>query len=220
MGFVNFLSFDDKQIHTEYSALMSKVMSNGNGRIKFPINEPAEAAKKSQIEEYLDFFSYIYRDAGLIPTTVFRLSPDQGQSCLQLTNNRKWGNALAPQDELLLRPCRSNNVTQWFHKANRQSSATATTTNDGGGTNQCCGGLRVWNTDQCIVSYGDKPTTHVCNLSGAGQKVVLPKKNGCLRIGPKCLQHDLTKTSCTSTCTKWIMLDSFVPPEEPAEEGE
>lgn len=55
MGFVNFLSFDDKQINTEYSALMSKVMSNGNGRIKFPINEPAEGKKKSQIEEYLDF---------------------------------------------------------------------------------------------------------------------------------------------------------------------
>jgi 4-hydroxyphenylpyruvate dioxygenase len=56
MGFVNFLSFDDKQIHTEYSALMSKVMANGNGRIKFPINEPAEGKKKSQIEEYLDFY--------------------------------------------------------------------------------------------------------------------------------------------------------------------
>lgn len=56
MGFVNFLSFDDKMIHTEYSALMSKVMSNGNGRIKFPINEPAEGKKKSQIEEYLEFY--------------------------------------------------------------------------------------------------------------------------------------------------------------------
>ncbi|PHR49547.1 MAG: 4-hydroxyphenylpyruvate dioxygenase [Fluviicola sp.] len=56
MGFENFLSFDDKQIHTEYSALMSKVMSNGNGRIKFPINEPAEGKKKSQIEEYLDYY--------------------------------------------------------------------------------------------------------------------------------------------------------------------
>ncbi|HLS12715.1 MAG TPA: 4-hydroxyphenylpyruvate dioxygenase [Flavobacteriaceae bacterium] len=56
MGFVNFLSFDDNQIHTEYSALMSKVMANGNGRIKFPINEPAEGKKKSQIEEYLDFY--------------------------------------------------------------------------------------------------------------------------------------------------------------------
>ena len=56
MGFENFLSFDDKQIHTEYSALMSKVMSNGNGRVKFPINEPAEGKKRSQIEEYLDFY--------------------------------------------------------------------------------------------------------------------------------------------------------------------
>ena len=56
MGFENFLSFDDKEIHTDYSALMSKVMSNGNGRIKFPINEPAEGKKKSQIEEYLDFY--------------------------------------------------------------------------------------------------------------------------------------------------------------------
>ena len=56
MGLENFLSFDDKQIHTEYSALMSKVMSNGNGRIKFPINEPAEGKKRSQIEEYLDFY--------------------------------------------------------------------------------------------------------------------------------------------------------------------
>ncbi len=56
MGFVNILSFDDKQINTEYSALMSKVMSNGNGFVKFPINEPAEGKKKSQIEEYLDFY--------------------------------------------------------------------------------------------------------------------------------------------------------------------
>lgn len=56
MGFANLLSFDDEDISTEYSALMSKVMSNGNGRIKFPINEPAEGKKKSQIEEYLDFY--------------------------------------------------------------------------------------------------------------------------------------------------------------------
>jgi 4-hydroxyphenylpyruvate dioxygenase len=56
MGFRNLLSFDDNDISTEYSALMSKVMSNGNGRVKFPINEPAEGKKKSQIEEYLDFY--------------------------------------------------------------------------------------------------------------------------------------------------------------------
>lgn len=57
MGFKNILSFDDKDISTEYSALMSKVMSNGNGYVKFPINEPAEGKKKSQIEEYLEFYN-------------------------------------------------------------------------------------------------------------------------------------------------------------------
>ena len=57
MGFKNILSFDDKDISTEYSALMSKVMSNGNGYVKFPINEPAEGKKKSQVEEYLDFYA-------------------------------------------------------------------------------------------------------------------------------------------------------------------
>jgi 4-hydroxyphenylpyruvate dioxygenase len=56
LGFFNLLTFDDEDISTEYSSLMSKVMSNGNGRIKFPINEPALGKKKSQIEEYLDFY--------------------------------------------------------------------------------------------------------------------------------------------------------------------
>ena len=56
MGFRNILSFDDEDISTEYSALMSKVMSSGNGFVKFPINEPAEGKKKSQVEEYLDFY--------------------------------------------------------------------------------------------------------------------------------------------------------------------
>lgn len=61
MGFKLLLTFDDKDISTEYSALMSKVVSNGNGYIKFPINEPAQGKKKSQIEEYLDF----YKGAGV-----------------------------------------------------------------------------------------------------------------------------------------------------------
>lgn len=56
MGFAQLVSFDDKDISTEYTALMSKVMSNGNGRIKFPLNEPAQGKKKSQVEEYLDFY--------------------------------------------------------------------------------------------------------------------------------------------------------------------
>jgi len=57
MGFRNILTFDDTDISTEYSALMSKVMSNGNGFVKFPINEPAEGKKKSQVEEYLDYYA-------------------------------------------------------------------------------------------------------------------------------------------------------------------
>ena len=56
MGFGLYQHFDDKDISTEYSALMSKVMANGNGRVKFPINEPAEGRRKSQIEEYLEFY--------------------------------------------------------------------------------------------------------------------------------------------------------------------
>ena len=55
MGFTNIIHFGDEQIHTEYSALMSKVMADGQGKIKFPINEPAEGKRKSQIEEYLEF---------------------------------------------------------------------------------------------------------------------------------------------------------------------
>lgn len=61
MGFKLLITFDDKDISTEYSALMSKVVSNGNGYIKFPINEPAEGKKKSQIEEYIDY----YKGAGV-----------------------------------------------------------------------------------------------------------------------------------------------------------
>jgi 4-hydroxyphenylpyruvate dioxygenase len=56
MGFANLVTFDDKDISTQYTALMSQVMTNGNGRIKFPINEPAMGLKKSQVEEYLDFY--------------------------------------------------------------------------------------------------------------------------------------------------------------------
>ena len=78
LGFAQLIHYDDKVIHTDYSALMSKVMTNGNGRIKFPINEPATGKKKSQIQEYLDW----YRSPGCqhialrtedIVTTVRRL---------------------------------------------------------------------------------------------------------------------------------------------------
>lgn len=78
MGFTNLLSFSDKDISTEYSALMSKVMENGSGKCKFPINEPAEGKKKSQIDEYLDYYygpgvQHIAMNTGNIYETVKEL---------------------------------------------------------------------------------------------------------------------------------------------------
>jgi 4-hydroxyphenylpyruvate dioxygenase len=91
MGFKLYQTFDDKDISTEYSALMSKVMSNGNGRIKFPINEPAEGRKKSQIEEYLDFYGgpgvqHIAMGTGNIIDSVTRLR-DQGVDFLKVPSS-------------------------------------------------------------------------------------------------------------------------------------
>jgi len=78
MGFSNLLAFTDKDISTEYSALMSKVMENGTGKCKFPINEPAEGKKKSQIDEYLDYYcgpgvQHIAMNSGNIYETVTEL---------------------------------------------------------------------------------------------------------------------------------------------------
>ncbi len=88
MGFRNILSFDDKDISTEYSALMSKVMSNGNGYVKFPINEPAEGKKKSQVEEYLEFYNgegcqHVAMATNNIVDTVTQLR-DRGVEFLQV----------------------------------------------------------------------------------------------------------------------------------------
>jgi len=88
MGFRLYQTFDDKDISTEYSALMSKVMANGNGRIKFPINEPAEGRKKSQIEEYIEFYKgpgvqHIAMGTGDIIRTVSQLR-DQGLDFLRV----------------------------------------------------------------------------------------------------------------------------------------
>lgn len=91
MGFKQMISFDDKDISTEYSALMSKVMSNGTGRVKFPINEPAVGKKKSQIEEYLDFYKgpgvqHIAVGTGNIIETVKTLI-SRGVEFLQIPTN-------------------------------------------------------------------------------------------------------------------------------------
>jgi 4-hydroxyphenylpyruvate dioxygenase len=88
MGFSQLLHFDDKDISTEYSALMSKVMQDGTGKIKFPINEPAEGKKKSQIQEYLDFYhgpgvQHIAMSTGSIIDTVSQLR-DNGVEFLRV----------------------------------------------------------------------------------------------------------------------------------------
>ena len=91
LGFYNLISFDDKAISTEYSALMSKVVANGNGRIKFPLNEPAEGKKKSQIDEYLEFYrgpgcQHIAIATDDIVTTVSALR-DRGVEFLRVPGN-------------------------------------------------------------------------------------------------------------------------------------
>ena len=70
MGFSQLLHFDDEDISTEYSALMSKVMQDGTGKVKFPINEPAEGKKKSQIQEYLDYYSARVSSTSPVPPAI------------------------------------------------------------------------------------------------------------------------------------------------------
>jgi 4-hydroxyphenylpyruvate dioxygenase len=91
MGFAQIVSFDDKDISTEYTALMSKVVSNGDGKIKFPINEPAQGLKKSQVEEYLDFYEgegvqHIAVATNDIITTVTQLK-NRGVEFLHVPSN-------------------------------------------------------------------------------------------------------------------------------------
>src|SRR5579872_7338314 len=110
MGFQLYQHFDDKDISTEYSALMSKVMSNGNGRVKFPINEPAAGKKKSQIEEYLEYYhgpgvQHIAMATNDIIATVSKLR-DQGVEFLRVPTTyyddleKRCGKIDEPMDQL------------------------------------------------------------------------------------------------------------------------
>src|SRR5258708_23271644 len=110
MGFRLYQHFDDNDISTEYSALMSKVMANGNGRVKFPINEPAEGRRKSQIEEYLEFYKgpgvqHIAMATDDIIATVSKLR-DQGIKFLRVPNTyyddleKRCGKIDEPVDQL------------------------------------------------------------------------------------------------------------------------
>ena len=110
MGFSLYQHFDDKDISTEYSALMSKVMANGNGRVKFPLNEPAEGRRKSQIEEFLEFHhgpgvQHIALATNDILHTVARMQ-EQGMEFLRVPHSyytqlqARTGRIEEPLDEL------------------------------------------------------------------------------------------------------------------------
>lgn len=148
---------------------------------------------------YLDRFSYIYRDAGVIPEEVFQLSPDGGQNCLQITPNRKWGNAREASDHLMLQPCKEEHQgsNQWWHASNRKPDGT------------CCTGLRVWNTDQCL----DNGATSICDLDGVTTQFAGLESNGVLKIKDTfCFSSDL-KVSKDCKNGTWTKLNTFTPVE-------
>ena len=148
---------------------------------------PAGFGRCHSFEWYIRRFARIYRDAGVLPRTVFQIEAvPRGELtrggtsglCLRMVGHAKWGNGLAASDELELAPCadatpadlgrsrriwghaaaKRGRLPQWWHAANRRA--------DG----RCCSGLRAWNSDQCITTNG---RTSVCDLDGAGQRAQL-----------------------------------------------
>ena len=125
---------------------------------------------------YLDRFSHVYRDGGVLPRTIFQIEAVESGGggggggggaalCLQMAQHQSWTNAGAPDDSLVLRPCSDKGTTQWWHRANRAAR----------GARKCCTGLRSWNSDQCIVQAGVGGKTSVCDLDSANtmQQVAL-----------------------------------------------
>lgn len=163
-----------------------------------PIQEPM--AKCHSFQWYLNRFSYIYRDAGVIPHEVFQLSPDDGKTCLQISPSRSWGNANTPQDNLVLEPCseKQQGSLQWWHLSNRKPD------------NSCCSGLRVWNTDQCMNWSGQ---TSVCSLEGGQGQLAELKVNGALQLeNDQCLAaNGKVGTDCKEGT--WKKLNLFAPIE-------
>uniref|UniRef100_A0A7S4IHY9 Glycosyltransferase 2-like domain-containing protein n=1 Tax=Odontella aurita TaxID=265563 RepID=A0A7S4IHY9_9STRA len=168
-------------------------------------------------EWYLSRFANIYRDAGVIPTKVFQLEAvveeDGGggqQLCLQLEGHSAWNNAASPSDATKLAPCKNVNPptegTQYWHKSSRNT--------DG----ECCSGLRVWNTDQCLNANG--VTTGVCSLTDEHPAYLT--KSGKLRVGGLCLSvesssHVNEKTKLQAVdcekAIKWRKRGAFEPLE-------
>ena len=160
---------------------------------------PLFAAQAASFEWYLRRFKYIYRDAGVLPVKTWQLRDEASGLCLGI-KDRTWGNAKAPRAEVSLLPCeqeRTRNSMQWWQRSNRHDNG------------KCCSGLRVWNTDQCLVSSGsnDRLRTSVCNLEGpAAQRATVWKGPG-LNLDRGCVTVSAAGVpqlgSCAGNVTKF-----------------
>ena len=166
---------------------------------------PMRSLECKDFNWYLDFFSYIYRDAGLIPKEVFQLTADNGKTCLMLKNRQTWDSTASPEDELVLGNCttvsglNATSGTQYWHVANRKKDGT------------CCSGLQAWNTNQCITG---NLKTYVCSSMTGGQPATLNKKEW-LKVGTQCLNaNPLSLSNCQKGVTQpWKKLRPFQPQE-------
>ena len=175
-----------------------------------------EGLKCKPFSWYLDHFSHVYRDGGVLPRTIYQLEALGGGAeplCLQMRAHQFWTNAGAPDDELVLRPCSDAGKTQWWHRANRAAS----------GERKCCTGMRNWNSDQCVVMRGGKAATTVCDLdSGNTMQMVSLGADGKLRFGfqgagdTSCVSASrggsVTVAAC-SAATKWRRRHAKTPVE-------
>ena len=172
------------------------------------IQDPLEHLQCRDFLWYLDYFSYIYRDAGYIPSQVFQLTPDGGKHCLSL-GRKTWGTASTPQDKLVLQLCSDVNGreatsgTQYWHKSNRD------------GEGKCCSGLRAWNTDQCMLGGLQ---TGICSMN-PDQPAAL-NEQGQLVVAHACIvvkddPPSLAALNCAAAdgFPKWELHKPFEPQE-------
>ena len=165
-------------------------------------------------EWYLRRFAHIYADGGVLPRQVYQLSaaPAAGgpPRCLQLRAHNEWGNAFAPSDVLELAACEDGqkpNSRQWWHAANRLPNG------------RCCGGLRSWNSDQCLTAGGSALRTAVCSLEGSPSQRAALDDDGLLRVGGRSCAiapaglGAVTLGSCRNGATVWARRAAFEPPE-------